>query len=364
MRPHHAIILTLLFVLALPSVALANPNAGVAWMGHAMMLLFGNALIALVEAVILWRWCRTRPLSTFGLLFVANYVSAWVGFFALGGLSMLIGVSPDRPIGSMLMTFSLVTLASIPLAMLIEAPFFWLCLRLRRVTERVPRGSLRASIRPNLWINILTGLAMAGYVASISNLSMATRLAEWPDARFAFAHEEHEHAWVYFVDDEGLVRRCRLSGNEAATVEDDPVAPDHALAAESLEDGTVRVILRETGYDAAPDAIRVIAEGYASTAETIKAYQSIFAPTAEYGFDTPISGTVRVGTAIPINEELHVCGLTIAGRDYITAIDLRGYLAHLARGTSPVVVYEPSDSSPTLPPTDATPNDPLLRPDP
>src|SRR5262249_284540 len=74
-----AIILALAaIVFAMPAVALANVGTPLMWASAAHLVL-GNAIIGLLEGLLLSGLFKLRAARAIGLMIAANYFSAWVG---------------------------------------------------------------------------------------------------------------------------------------------------------------------------------------------------------------------------------------------------------------------------------------------
>ena len=62
----------------LPDILLANMGTPLMWM-NLLHLLIGNAVIALVEGLLIAKCFGVRRLSAIGCALLANYGSAWLG---------------------------------------------------------------------------------------------------------------------------------------------------------------------------------------------------------------------------------------------------------------------------------------------
>ncbi|MGE5294178.1 MAG: hypothetical protein ACM3VT_05065 [Solirubrobacterales bacterium] len=67
-------------LLAVPSVAQANAGTALMWAGT-LHLLVGNLIVGLIEGILLAQVFRLSKWKCIGLLILANYFSAWCGFF-------------------------------------------------------------------------------------------------------------------------------------------------------------------------------------------------------------------------------------------------------------------------------------------
>jgi hypothetical protein len=80
---------TLLFLVvvgfvALPQEASANAGTPLMWAGM-IHLVIGNALVGLLEGLLLGWWFRVPRAKAIGAMIVANYTSAWLGGLFIRG---------------------------------------------------------------------------------------------------------------------------------------------------------------------------------------------------------------------------------------------------------------------------------------
>lgn len=129
---------SMLLVALLPSMALANAGTPLMWASMAH-LVFGNALIGLLEGLLLgWMFKAPRWRSIL-LLVAANYASAWTGGFLISGA---LAPLPDMTIESLAYWFwGFVTIAFV-VTLAIEWPFILYALRRQ---ERPVQRALRAT---------------------------------------------------------------------------------------------------------------------------------------------------------------------------------------------------------------------------
>ncbi|MBE9609010.1 hypothetical protein INR99_06595 [Chitinilyticum litopenaei] len=129
-----------LIALLWPALAQANAGTPLMWLG-AFHLLLGNFFIALFELWLLQRFVRRDRLHdkrNFGLLLLANYLSAWAGFGVLQLLDLGRWVDLHNALYVAWLALPLAWLFTV----LLEWPFVWLALRDLR---RSGRQALRAS---------------------------------------------------------------------------------------------------------------------------------------------------------------------------------------------------------------------------
>lgn len=327
-------------------------------MFNGILLLFGNALIAFVEGLILSSKFGVRSRYAFPLMFVANYASSWIGFFTLHAVADVVRGAISLPIQGMLFAFIAVTLVSIPFAMLLESPLYWLSLRLRSNDDLRGRAG-SSSIRANVMCNLITGIPLAGIILLQSGTSLATRLDERPTTAFVDSIAGSESVWVYFVSERNTVDRVRLDGRDRSTQ-----VPVIELSPEAENDRYVRRLEWTEQVRLAASASGMPAESAATwdpsasiREDEVGALPSeFFVMNGDFVFDTTIPGTLGPERSVTLDDQ-HVLLELQLRRDgespYIVVIDTqRGLLGHLARGFSPVVVREPADPEdppPTLP---------------
>lgn len=159
----------LICLIALLWPALAQANAGTPLMWLSMLHLYlGNVFIALFELWLLQRFVRRDKLHdkrNFGLLLLANFLSAWVGY---GVLQLL---EPVRWVETDLHNALYFAWLALPLAwlftVLLEWPFVWLALRdLRR--------SWKQALRASFLIQTVSYLPLAWLYISASSVSLLT----------------------------------------------------------------------------------------------------------------------------------------------------------------------------------------------
>ena len=178
-----------ILVLALfPSTASANAGTPLMW-ASMLHLVFGNAIIGLVEGLLLAWMFKCSKRKSILILIAANYVSAWVGgFFVAGYLASL----PDITIQTIQYWFLVLVLVAFVVTLLIEFPFFWFALRSR---ERPLRRALIAT-------PVIHGISYAllfGWYWMASGTSMMTRLEVVSAEEFKVS----EPYLLYFISREG-----------------------------------------------------------------------------------------------------------------------------------------------------------------
>lgn len=88
-------------------------------------LVFGNAVIGVVEGLLLTWMFRSPRWGSIMLLIAANYASAWIGLFILDSLKSV----PDVNLQTVKYWFLIFCILAFLVTLLIEFPFYWLALR-------------------------------------------------------------------------------------------------------------------------------------------------------------------------------------------------------------------------------------------
>jgi hypothetical protein len=166
-------------------------------------LVFGNAIIGLIEGLLLGWMFKCSKLKAVLILCVANYASAWFGFFVVRFLPSLVEIT----IQSVWYWFLAFLAVAFIVTLLIEFPFFWFALR-------SPRGSLFRSLIATVIIHGISYALLVGWYGMASRTSMMTKL-EIVDAG---EMQIPEPFFLYYISPEGdQVRRMNL--NETGSVE-------------------------------------------------------------------------------------------------------------------------------------------------
>jgi hypothetical protein len=162
-------------LLGIAGVALGCPASALADVGTPMLwastfhLLLGNALVGVFEGWLLaWVFGLPRKRSM-GLMIVANYLSAWLGFLLLG--SLFSRFVTDLESGGRI-TLLLVALAY-ALTLVVEWPLVALCFR------GTPRGFGR-SLRGSVLVQSASYLLLFGGYWMLSGTSLYTRMKVVP----------------------------------------------------------------------------------------------------------------------------------------------------------------------------------------
>lgn len=194
-----------------PPFVLADVGTPLMW-GSALHLLFGNALIGVLEGWLLARLFKFKSRTAILLMIPANYVSCIVG---LVGLHVLAGILqklwPDTPplflVGR---EHVMAILAAYLATVAIEWPF---C---RILTRGTPAPGLRAW-KASLVAQTASYALLVPAYATCSPISMVTV----PELRHDLAFVKSPDALVYFIaPSDGAIWRVRLDGSQRERVLD------------------------------------------------------------------------------------------------------------------------------------------------
>lgn len=161
-------ILPVLVLVLFPTTVWANAGTTLmfATLGH---LAIGNAIIGILEAALLARFFRCDKKRATTLLIVANYLSAWAGFFVMGWLTGLPEITIENVRGWLALWF----FVAFWFTLLVEFPFVWLALR--------PRACLlREACKAALLVNGISYALLFAWYWLPSGFSMITWLKVVP----------------------------------------------------------------------------------------------------------------------------------------------------------------------------------------
>lgn len=129
-------------------------------------LVFGNAIIGLIEGLLLGSIFKCSKWKSVLILIVANYASAWAGgFFVASYLPSLV----EMTIENIQVLFLVFVAVAFVITLLIEFPFFWFALRSRD-------HSLRRSLIATPVIHGISYTLLIGWYWMASGTSMMTKL--------------------------------------------------------------------------------------------------------------------------------------------------------------------------------------------
>lgn len=157
-------IIAVLGVLALPAPVMANAGTPLMW-ATMLHLALGNALIGLLEGVLLAKLFRLRTGRTVGVLILANYFSAWLGMLFLGHW---ISSSLPMDLGNAWRFVWMMVAATYIITLICEFPFIALALR------RDPHW-FRKAVRGSLIVQTVSYVLLFGWYAMASPMSLYTK---------------------------------------------------------------------------------------------------------------------------------------------------------------------------------------------
>jgi hypothetical protein len=189
-----------LFSIATPQTAFADVGTPLLWAGLLHMVI-GNAVIGVVEGLVLAKLFSLAKIRTVIVMIVANYFSAWVGELFLGSL-IVNHLHIDLNNGWR--WFWIMVLFTYWITLALEWPFVAFCLR----------GSVnwfRKSIKGNLIIQTLSYAVLFGWYWMASETSLYTRMHVVSPREVSLP----ESVLMYFISEhDGDVYVRDLSGRE------------------------------------------------------------------------------------------------------------------------------------------------------
>ena len=196
--------LAVALLVAVPVTAFADPVTALVIPGTLHML-FGNALLGVIEGLILANFFRASRWRCVLLLIVANYLSAWLGgLWIVGYLVYLI----DITIETVRIWFWLFVLLAFVVTLILEFPFFLFALR-------NTKNALKRAAKSTLSINAFSYLLVVAFYWPVGDASMLTRLkvVSAVDMRTPQGHD------LYFISPDGRqVVRADLAGNRTERI--------------------------------------------------------------------------------------------------------------------------------------------------
>jgi hypothetical protein len=200
-------ILSAIFVvgIALSSApALANAGTPLMWTGI-VHLFIGNAVIGIIEGILLSKLFHTPRSQSVNLLAVANYASAWGGMFLiLNRLSHIPGITIENAriwLGFFVIFAFIITL-------FIEYPFFWFLLRKQQ-------KAFQKALKATIIIHGISYLLLFAWYGLNSQTTMLTQL----DVVSAEQVQPSEEYVLYFLTSDGKqVVRSELDGKNQKSI--------------------------------------------------------------------------------------------------------------------------------------------------
>ena len=186
---------------------LANAGTPLMWAG-ALYMVFGNAIIGLLEAVILARLFKAKPVRSLILLILANYLSAWLGmFFIENGLKALV---PSPDINDIQKLFTIAVLTTFGITLLVELPFIMLAF------AGNPKW-LSKALKGTLLTQTVSYICMFSCFYSVSGTSLYTG----PSVVALEEMSLPDNILLYYIDlEDGDVYRRPLNGSSNTLVYD------------------------------------------------------------------------------------------------------------------------------------------------
>ncbi len=232
MKNKFRVVMFVLFFFLFAKNAFANAGTPLMWVGI-LHLVVGNAVIGIIEGVLISKIFKVRKRRSITIMILANYISMIAGSFIVG--------FTGRFFSNLLTIYSihLFLLASFMvvflLTVLIEWPF---CYWILRVDTVVRKQSFRAS----LYAQILSYALLIPFYFLASGTSLLWNVKIQRDLSFA-----RTNPWVYFINENGKsVERIELSGKAKEKVCDISANSKNArLFAKKAESGSWDLWLKD-----------------------------------------------------------------------------------------------------------------------
>jgi hypothetical protein len=195
--------LPILALALIPSTASANAGTPLMW-ASMLHLVFGNAIIGLIEGLLLSRLFKCSSSKSILILIAANYASAWAGGLLVAEyLPTLV----DITIQNIQYWFLAFVCVAFLVTLLIEFSFFWFALGSRD-------HRLRRTLKATLAVNGISYVLLFGWYWMASGTSMMSNLEVVP----ADEMDVSEAYDLYFISREGnRVLRMNLNAPSSAT---------------------------------------------------------------------------------------------------------------------------------------------------
>lgn len=193
-------------IVLLPSPALANAGTPLIWKAT-LHLFLGNAIIGLVEGLLLSKLFQTSSRKSIQILIIANYVSAWVGTLLM--IDRLSNIS-FITIENAYFWLGIFVILTFVVTLFLEYPFFWFVLKKQQ-------KALQKALKATLIIHSISYILLFGWYATSSQVSMLTQL-DVVSAQQIQLQEEYE---LYFLTpDSKQVVRSNLQGKNQEVVKE------------------------------------------------------------------------------------------------------------------------------------------------
>lgn len=221
MVKRRGLLLTAGALVLLPSAAWANMGTPLMW-ANILHLGFGNAVIGVIEGLLISRWFAVDRGRAIRLMIAANYTSAWVGVYTLTLIgdwlhSRLVSV-PLYDTPRMIMVMALVIYLA---TVIMEYPFcIWILRSRKTITLHLFRRALLASFGAQ---TLSYGLLILYYLP-VSSTGIYNNFDI--DRQLSFARGSR--AVVYFISPQGDVCRINADGTHRRTVVAKAVPDEYA----------------------------------------------------------------------------------------------------------------------------------------
>ncbi|MFO0861351.1 MAG: hypothetical protein U0570_12415 [Phycisphaerales bacterium] len=204
---------------------LANVGTPLMWFTFSHLVVW-NALIGFGEGIVIALICRSGVARGIGVMILANYVSAAIGFVLRATLGSVVswcfGGADMYNIEPRLVV---VALACFALTLVVELPFvYWASRPGKQTRWRWAYAGLLANVASYLFLAF-------GYQA-VSSTSLLRETARVRDLAFA---KENDNLWVWYIDGvEKQVFRVRTDGSGRERMSDKVLPPNSVLVATPL----------------------------------------------------------------------------------------------------------------------------------
>ena len=181
-------LITLIIILTIfPSTVFANVATPLMWASF-FHLFIGNAIIGIIEGLILSKLFKLKKLKTIFILISANYFSAWIGVFLLNDFHY--NIISLNLYNAWFFYWKIVIIAYIA-TLILEWPFVFLCLS-------KTKNKLKKSIYGTLIIQSISYLLLFGWYWIISPPTLYTKMKIVPISEISLP----ENITLYFIKDE------------------------------------------------------------------------------------------------------------------------------------------------------------------
>jgi hypothetical protein len=184
MKDRYVLALVVFALLVLPQHASANAGTPLMWAGM-IHLAVGNALIGLVEGLLLAHFFGLTRRKAVGIMILANYVSAWIGGLLIRG-AIVRALPIDLTNAWRWLWIMVVVMYG--LTILLEWPFVAWCFR-------GAQDWLKRSVRASFVIQSVSCMVLFGWYWLASGTSLYTRMDVVPPEEFPLPRS----AMVYFI---------------------------------------------------------------------------------------------------------------------------------------------------------------------